>query len=151
MVIAILMSSSVVFAAEEENPYNLFKKPGNAQEKAPQVQPQVPKKPQYPQSQQPGFGQLRKLPSMLDCGSALAVKRKLKMYKEVEMMTGKSAIQAPHGLIEGELSFYVNPSSGSYSMVFFLPESLTTNPYGVEACLINVGKDLVPGLQGDAI
>ena len=151
MVIAMIMSSSVVFAAEEQNPYDLFKKPGDAQQKAPQQQPQMP---QFPLQQQPApqqFGQLRKYPSMLDCGPTSVIQRKLKMYKEVEMMTGKSVIQAPHGMIEGELSFYVNPDSGSYSMVFFLPESLSSNPYNVEACLINVGKDLAPGLQGTAI
>jgi hypothetical protein len=140
--IAIMMSSSVIFA-EERNPYDLFKKPGEAN--------QAPQTPHLqPQPQPPGWGKLQKLPSVLDCGPEALIKRKLATYKEVEMMKGKSVIQAPHGMIEGDFSFYVNPDSGSFSMVFFLPK-IPNNSYKIEACIINVGKELQPGLQGRAI
>lgn len=85
------------------------------------------------------------LPAMVDCGSAENVSTFLEQYGEQEMAIGKSIIRTPQGtVLPGDMSFYFNPETTSYSIVVKLIE---TNMW----CIMNLGSEFAPYVDGEKL
>ena len=85
------------------------------------------------------------LPAMVDCGSAENVSAFLEEYGEKEMAIGKSIIRTPQGVVlTGDMSFYFNPETTSYSVVIKL---LDTNMW----CIMNLGSEFAPYVDAEKL
>lgn len=92
-------------------------------------------------------GQIRfmKLPGMVDCSEPAMVDAFLSRYGEIQVAQAKSFIQTPDGtLLEGDLAFYANPETYSYSVVVQFDE------IGLW-CIVNTGTEFKPVTQGDVL
>jgi len=144
--IASLITGTTVMA-QETNPYDLFNTPKENHQ--PQLPPEAPT--------QNSFGGMKKLPLMNDCGPIDTIMKKIRAFGEVQMTISDSVIQIPGkvapqaNVIKGSSSLYVNPTTGSYSIIFYLPDELANSGYGVEACITSAGMNFQPGLQGTEI
>ena len=143
MGIAIMMASTTL-SAQETNPYDLFNK--KEQQPAPKNQNPFPPQPS-------AMGGMRKLPLVADCGPIDTIMKKIRAFGEVQMTISDSVIQIPGNspqanVVQGDSAIYVNPKTGSYSVIFYLPDEMAKLGYGVEACVTSAGLNLTPGLQG---
>lgn len=85
------------------------------------------------------------LPAMVDCGSGENVSAFLEEYGEQEMAIGKSIIRTPQGtVLTGDMSFYFNPETTSYSIVVKLLES---NMW----CIMNLGSEFAPYVDAEKL
>jgi hypothetical protein len=85
------------------------------------------------------------LPAMVDCGSGENVSAFLEEYGEQEMAIGKSIIRTPQGtVLTGDMSFYFNPETTSYSIVVKLLEA---NMW----CIMNLGSEFAPYIDAEKL
>jgi len=138
------MMASTTLSAQETNPYDLFNK--KEQPSPPQNQNPFPPQPS-------AMGGMRKLPLVADCGPIDTIMKKIRAFGEVQMTISDSVIQIPGNspqanVVKGDSAIYVNPKTGSYSVIFYLPDEMAKLGYGVEACVTSAGLNLSPGLQG---
>jgi hypothetical protein len=85
------------------------------------------------------------LPAMVDCGSPENVSAFLEEYGEKEMAIGKSIIRTPQGaVLTGDMSFYFNPETTSYSIVVKL---LDANMW----CIMNLGSEFAPYVDAEKL
>ena len=108
---------------------------------------------QVPQQQVPPQLQLHKMPMAMDCGTMPAIMAKLAPYQEIPFIfSNKSVMQVPMDpkgqlpprVVTGETAMFMNPQTGSYSIVFKLPAEMAQNPMGIAACIIGSGQNLKP-------
>jgi hypothetical protein len=85
------------------------------------------------------------LPAMVDCGTGENVSAFLEEYGEQEMAIGKSIIRTPQGtVLTGDMSFYFNPETTSYSIVVKLLEA---NMW----CIMNLGSEFAPYIDAEKL
>jgi len=108
---------------------------------------------QVPQQQVPPQLQLHKMPMAMDCGTMPAIMAKLAPYQEIPFIFSNKSImqvpmdpkgQLPPRVVTGETAMFMNPQTGSYSIVFKLPAEMAQNPMGIAACIIGSGQNLKP-------
>lgn len=98
------------------------------------------------------YGEVRPLPAMVLCGSKDNINIGLAGKKEVAYIESISILQIPNrGVVPGKSILYMNPETKSYSLVFYMVSPMVPNPWGIEACFINMGREAVPALQGTAM
>ena len=90
---------------------------------------------------------MRKLPVIIDCGTAEEVDKVIKDYPlELPFAEAESILQLPNGgMIMGDSVIYIDPKSGSYTIVttIRLPEG-TENNTGIKKCIIGFGTKFRP-------
>lgn len=108
---------------------------------------------QKPQLVVPPQLQLHKMPMAMDCGTLPAIMAKLAPYQEIPFIHSNKSImqvpmdpkgQLPPRVVTGETAMFMNPNTGSYSIVFKLPDEMLSNPMGIAACIIGSGQNLKP-------
>ena len=108
---------------------------------------------QQPQRVVPPQLQLHKMPMAMDCGTMPAIMAKLAPYQEIPFIFSNKSImqvpmdpkgQLPPRVVTGETAMFMNPQTGSYSIVFKLPAEMAQNPMGIAACIIGSGQNLKP-------
>ena len=108
---------------------------------------------QQPQRVVPPQLQLHKMPMAMDCGTLPAIMAKLAPYQEIPFIHSNKSImqvpmdakgQLPPKVVTGETAMFMNPQTGSYSIVFKLPDEMLPNPMGIAACIIGSGTNLKP-------
>jgi hypothetical protein len=93
-----------------------------------------------PQPQEDPTVPVTTLPLMIQCTAAEIVERMVEEYDELPFIEGNGSWQIPNGQnINGRVEMYVNPSTGSFTIVI---------PLGTDVkCVVISGKDLKPMLS----
>ena len=93
-----------------------------------------------PQPQEEPKVPVTNLPLMLQCTAAEVVERMVEEYDELPFIEGNGTWLIPNGQsISGKIEMYVNPSTGSFTLVI---------PLGTDVkCVVISGKDLKPMLS----
>jgi len=93
-----------------------------------------------PQPQEDSTVPVTTLPLMIQCTTAEIVERMVEEYDELPFIEGNGSWQIPNGQnINGRVEMYVNPSTGSFTIVI---------PLGTDVkCVVISGKDLKPMLS----
>lgn len=95
---------------------------------------------------------MQKMPMVMDCGTMETIQLKLAQYNEIPFtVSDKSVMEIPMGndpqlpfqLIVGKTAIFINPQTGSYSIVFKLPDEMK-HPMGLSACIIGAGAEMKP-------
>ena len=83
----------------------------------------------------------RMLPSFINCTDINTLNSVISKYDEVPLLKGKGMILIPGqaGSFENELRMYVNPKTGSFSVVLMLDENA--------GCMVVIGKDFTPWID----
>ena len=73
------------------------------------------------------FEDMFRLPAMVDCGPPQKILAMMKQYGEKEIVQGKSFIIRPDMMLQpGPMSLFVNPDTGTWTMVIkYKPQGLT--------------------------
>lgn len=91
--------------------------------------------------------QIFKLPTFIDCGTAEAIDKIIGNHNEIPFAGGDIAVIIPPGnqMIQGPMTMYIDPSSGSYTITMTLePRKEWPNPFNLEKCIISYGKNFKP-------
>ena len=93
-----------------------------------------------PQPQEEPKVPITTLPILLQCTAAEIVERMVEDYDELPFIEGNGTWLIPNGQnINGRVEMYVNPSTGSFTIVI---------PLGTDVkCVVISGKDLKPMLS----
>ena len=91
-----------------------------------------------PESTEPVY---RLLPSFINCTDINTLNSVISKYDELPLLKGKGMILIPGqaGSFENELRMYVNPKTGSFSVVLMLDENA--------GCMVVIGKDFTPWID----
>jgi|TARA_B100001094_G_scaffold180352_1_gene174684 hypothetical protein len=83
----------------------------------------------------------RMLPSFINCTDINTLNSVISKYDELPLLKGKGMILIPGqaGSFENELRMYVNPKTGSFSVVLMLDENA--------GCMVVIGKDFTPWID----
>ena len=81
------------------------------------------------------------LPSFINCTDINSLEEVITKYQEIPFTSGHGMILIPTapGRFSGELRTYVNPDTGSFSVVLMLDAST--------GCILVMGKDFSPWMQ----
>ena len=92
---------------------------------------------------------IRKLPVFVICGTVQDIELKIKKFKEIPMVMGDANIDIPNGgNVQGTMRMYINPETGTYSLIYYFKAPFVPNDTGVQACVQAVGENIQPDLQG---
>jgi len=83
----------------------------------------------------------RLLPSFINCTDIENLNSVISQYDELPLLKGKGMILIPGqaGSFENELRMYVNPKTGSFSVVLMLDENA--------GCIVVIGKEFTPWID----
>lgn len=83
----------------------------------------------------------RLLPSFINCTAIENLNAVISQYDELPLLKGKGMILIPGqaGSFENELRMYVNPKTGSFSVVLMLDETA--------GCVVVIGKEFTPWID----
>ena len=81
------------------------------------------------------------LPSFINCTDIVSLEKVISKYQEIPFTSvhGMILIPTAPGRFSGELRTYVNPDTGSFSVVLMLDAST--------GCILVMGKDFSPWMQ----
>ena len=94
------------------------------------------------------FEDMFRLPSMVDCGPPQKILEMVTQYKELEIAQGLGFLIRPDQMLQpGPVSLYVNPTTGTWSLV------IKYKPEGFPAtwCIVGAGSGFGPAMEKTAI
>ena len=94
------------------------------------------------------FENMFRMPSLVDCGPPEMIQKMINEYKEKPLAEGNSFIIRPdHLLQQGPTTLYVNPDTGTWTMVIKYDPPLGPGIW----CILNAGSKFGPSLEKTAI
>ena len=94
------------------------------------------------------FEDMFRLPSFVDCGPPEKVLEMVGQYKEQELVEGQSFLIRPDGMLQpGPMSLYVNPETGTWTMVI----KYTPQGFPKIWCIIGAGTGFGPKVDKTSI